>query len=482
LILCLLVAACTGSGTSGSGSGNPNFFASDYADDFEHDNPDIDLTQRDNGNDYGLTPEQESRAALLVHELTTAEDRASRDSLIHDMVQLGPDYIPFFESIDHEAVILDLMYVVRRIKRNHNMDDDAVRNDNNQPTPTTQPTTEPPTDPSEEPEPRTIREPTVELPDEDDEFDREAIEKFLGIRLAQARRMLQTGRFDAARRVCESAITLLPDTRYRAEFDSLLLRARGESQSSLLLAGTLNLEPEVARYASARQGADFAEIVWIHCYLKNVSARPITLRLYEGEGRDSLLQLTVTYDQLDVQGNSMTVTGVVRLPITSDVGSIRVMPGDTYKLSIPLEGLSSLDPDAPVKPALGSAHIEAALRVYGAHDEEGETLVLRPVRFPTQRLLIFPSTFDVDEVSRRPLHHMRRNIEQNRAQPLFMAAHLVERRDLRRAGDLLMEGIDEDPLFMQRARMRTMHALFNVGSTWDAQRWHDWWQQNRLRY
>jgi len=35
---------------------------------------------------------------------------------------------------------------------------------------------------------------------------------------------------------------------------------------------------------------------------------------------------------------------------------------------------------------------------------------------------------------------------------------------------------------MQRARLRTMQALFNVGATWDARRWAEWWQQNRLRY
>jgi hypothetical protein len=468
LPLILLLAAC-GSQSGSRHSTDNGFVAADTADDVIES---AHRPERGNTERHGLKPEEEADAALLVHRLGNARGREERDTIMAELVALGPKYVPFLNSIDRDDVLLDLMFVVRRIEREHG--------------PAEQPQPQP-AEPEAEPEPRdlpTAREVDAGLYDDSvlDKYDREAVEQFMADRLQRARQMVESGRYDAARQVCEAAITLLPDTRHRAEFESVLLRARGERQSALLIAGTMNLEMEHVRYESAVPDADFEAIVWIHCYLKNVSSRAITLRLNEGEGRESLLLLAITYDQLDVHGvSTYSVHGNLRIPVLTE-GSVTLQPGDTYKLSLPLETLSSLDRDAPLKPTLGRADIEATLRFYGAKDSNDQPLILQPVRFTSQRLLVFPSTFDLEEGTRRPLTEMRRYLEERRPQQLFMCAHLVDRRYLRNAGDLLLADIEESAVFMQQARLQTMHALFGVGSNWDMTRWHTWWQQNRLRY
>jgi hypothetical protein len=461
LPLILLIAACVSQ--TGEQPRNNGFVAAETADDILEADP---LPEPGNAERHGLSAEQEADAALLVHRLGNATNRVDRDSIIGELVALGPDYVPFLNSIDRDDVLLDLMFVVRRIEREH-----GSRNP---------PETVPETEPRDLPTSRGVE---TDLPDDPalDVYDREAIEQFLAVRLRNAREMLEAGRYDGARRVSEAAITLLPDTRHRAEFESVLLRARGERQSALLIAGTMSIEPQFARYESLVRDSDFESIVWIHCYLKNVSSRSITLRLNEGEGRESVLLLSVTYDQLDVQRQALSIHTTLRIPVLTE-GSVILEPGDTYKLSLPLETLSSLDRDASLKPALGRADIEASLRIYGAADSNDQPVILQPVRFATQRLLVFPATFDLEEGARRPLTEMRRYLEERRPQQLYICAHLVERRYLRNAGDLLMDNLDDSAVFMQQARLRTMHALFGVGAEWDMTRWHTWWQQNRLRF
>jgi hypothetical protein len=314
-----------------------------------------------------------------------------------------------------------------------------------------------------------------------EDFDRAEVEQFLAVRLSQARQMLDSGRHDSARQIAEAAITLLPDSRLRGEFDALISKAKGQSQSELLVAGTLSLEPEQLQYESDKKGANFAKPLQIRCFLKNVSKDPITLRLFEGEGKESILQLEVTYEQLDYGDNVMTQRGNVRLPITGGA-SITLQPNESYEMTVPLESLSSLDSDAPRKNALGVVQIDAALRVYGALDGNGDTLVLRPIKFPVRTVRVFPSSFDLAAAKSRPITAVRSALDEGEAQSLFMAAHLVGKSDRRAVGDLLVaDDFDDSTLAMQRARLLALKTVFQTGKTWDIKRWRKWWDDNRLR-
>jgi len=465
ILFALLLAACA-SGPVGPDNGS--FVAAETAPDATGGN----ATEVEHPADKPLTSTEEAEAALKINKLEVAAEGDERDKIIEELVALGPRYLAFYRSIEREEVALDMMYVIRRIEREHKIEQPAPPDnkdpDNKNP---------------KDPDPKVGNDgPTIpEYNGKLDDFDRGEVERFMAARLEQARRLLDGGRYEQAQRIAEAAIVLLPDSRLRPEFDALVLKAKGESQSDLLIAGTLNLEPSNLQYAKPEKGAAFATPLNIRCFLKNVSTTPITLRLYEGEGKESILQLSVTYEQLDYAGNSMSQTGIVRLPI--DAGeSITLKPNDSYEIAVPLESLSSLDSDAPQKYALGAVKIEAALRVYGAFDGDGRALVLRPIRFPVRDLHVYPAKFKLDEAAKRPITTMRTAIKDGGAQDLFMTAHLVDVREKRNAGDLLVgKDYDDSTLSMQRARLRAMSVVFNTGKSWDIKRWREWWEENRLR-
>jgi hypothetical protein len=457
-LLLLIIAACT------SGPVKPEdedgFVSSETAPDAHADN-----TAAPAHTDRApLTPEEEQAAALKVSRLEEDLAEDERNRLIDELIQLGPRYLEYFLSIDREAVALDLMYVIRRIEREHQVEKaDPLGTGKTEGNGAVEPANPP------------------DFSHERDEFNREEVERFLDNRLQQAKRMLDGGRYESARRIAEAAITLLPDTRLRAEFDALIVQARGESQSDLLIAGTLGLEPENLQYLSEQKAAPFRTPLQIRCFLKNVSTAAITLRLYEGKGRESVLQLDVTYEQLDFLGNTMSQRGAVRLPI--DAGeSITLQPNESYEINVPLESLSSLDSDAPRKFALGAVQIEAALRVYGALDADGKPMVLRPIRFPTRTVFVFPSGFDLESATAKPLSALRDALDKGLAQELYMASHLIGRRDKRMAGDLLLgDDFEDSVLALQRARLLALCVIFQTGKTWDIKRWRQWWDENRLR-
>jgi len=408
ILLCLLAAACA-SGPVEPEAGDP--FVAEAEDPAARREGSGSLLS----NQSPLTSEEVKAAALKINELEIAAEDAERNKLLEHLIGLGPRYLEFYRQVDREAVVLDIMYVIRRIEREHNIaagakatDTGTVRGDGT----------------SRTNGGAALTGPGIDYTDENTDFNREEVERFLAARLEQARLHLEGGRFDAARRIAEAAITLLPDTRLRADFDALLGQAKGESQANLLIAGTLSLEPENLQFESDLKGALFKKPLMIRCYLKNVSGGAITLLLYEGKGKESILQLTVTYEQHDVLGTVMSQTGNVRLPI--DAGdSIKLQPGDSYELSVPLESLASLDDDASRKYALGLVQIDAALRFYGAQDADGKPMVLRPVRFPLRSVKVFPSAFDLAAATAKPMTSMRTAFDKGWAQELFMCAHLV---------------------------------------------------------
>ena len=466
ILLLVLLAACASEPTIDDVNDDGDFVASEVAPDAVPANAPANTGSK---RDEPLSTDEEANAALLVNKLDTTEDQETRDEVLSELVGLGPRYLEFFRSIDRDSLMLDMMFVIRRIEREH----DATEPD--------KPSYVGNTD-TKEPEIKSNGQ--VETPKYQpgtEEYDRESVERFMAERLAQARRLLDAGNHGGATKIAEAAITLMPDSRLRGEFDALILKAKGDSQADLLIAGTMSLDPSDLQYADNEKGAPFATPLLIQCYLKNVSADPLTLRLFEGEGKESILQLSVTYEQLDYQGNTMSQRGNVRIPI--DAGnSITLQPNESYGMSVPLEGLASLDSDAPLKYALGKVRIDAALRVYGALDGEGDTLVLRPIEFPTRNVRIFPAEYDLEECTKRPLTAMRKSLDDGAAQDLYMTAHLVGSRSKRSAGDMLLgEEYEESTLAMKRARLTALRVIFDTGANWDIKQWRSWWQENRLK-
>jgi hypothetical protein len=409
-----------------------------------------------------LSAQEQSDAALLISKLEQTADQAERDELIAQLIELGPRFLPFFRNVNRESVLLDMMYVIRRIE-GENRPPESVTQDN----------------PERESTGGESPKGADAAPSTD--YNAEEVEKYWASLLKQAQRQLEVGRYDAAVRTAEAAIVLRPESRWRSEFDAIIVRARSEGQSELLIAGTMSIDPPHVRYAEAKQGAPFATPLQVHCYLKNVSARQITLRLNEGIEKRSLLQLLVRYEQTDYLGHAMSQQDNVSLPIEAGA-AVTLQPGESYELVVPLTGLTSLDADAPLKNALGKAQFDASLRVYGALDGDGNALILRPVRFSRRSVLIFPADFDLDAAKDKPLTYIRDCIDDERAQDLFLAAHLVEPKALRGAGDALTANdFSEGPLAVQRARLRAMTTLFGVGPTWDIRQWREWWNSNRLR-
>lgn len=459
LILLLLLVACATGGADLEG-GQEGFVAPEVADDAvqEPAKPPAPLT--------GLSSDEEGRAALLVSRLERAGDQAARDAILNRLIELGPRYLPFFRTIDHEPVMLDILYVMGRIERANEIEPVQATN-----TPRVEQPAESPVDRS--------------LANTSGAYDRDEVEKFMAAQLKLAQTWLDRGRAKDARDIAEAAIMLLPDTRWRAEFDAVILRAQGDADGELLVAGTLALEPGNLQYAAMEHGAAFLEPLNIRCFLKNVSSGPVTLMISEGRGSPGVLLLSVRYIQTDYQvsqGAPLTQTGNVTLPVDA-AARVTLQPNETWEMAVPLTSLTSLDPDAPLKNAMGIAEIDATLRVSGALNAEGRPIFLRPVRFPMQSVPIFPARFDIKQATDKPLSTLRALIEAEMPQDIFLCAHLINGRSVRPAADILLaEDLAASPLNVQRARLSAMRVLFKTGSTWDAREWRTWWAENRHRH
>lgn len=466
LLSALLLMSCT-AGSGQHAAEDDGFFASEIAADSGQSTKRP--QPRASTSETPLTSAEEADAAMLLIQLERATEQPERDSTVKQLVALGPRYLGFLRTIEHEPIQMDVLYVISRIEREHGLT--TVE----KPEPVT-PTPDRTNGNGGEAGPKPI-----DYGVTPDAYNREEVERFLADRLTQATAQLEAGRHDVALRIAEAAITLLPDSRHRPEFEALVVRAKGDSQSQLLIAGTLSLEPEYVRYAARKKDAEFAEPLQIRCFLKNVSNSAITLRLYEGAGKESIVQLAVRYEQLDYQDTVVSMLGTVRLPVSAG-DAITLQPGDNYEITVPLAGLSSLDSDAPLKNALGRVEIEAALRVYGARNSEGQTLVLKPITFPKRSVLVFPAEYDLETARTKPLTALRKAIEGGRTQEVYMSAFLVDDRNMRAAGDLLVaDDFAACAVSLQRARLKAMTVLFETGTTWDIKRWREWWSENRLR-
>ncbi|MCF6229113.1 MAG: hypothetical protein L3J82_10750, partial [Planctomycetes bacterium] len=412
-----------------------------------------------------LMSNEQASAALIVSNLES-ESEADKNTAIGQLVALGPRYLKYFKSINREEIRLDLMYIIHRIESVHGLGSDRAAAEGPVLNKTGNGGEANPYDPAYV---------------EENDYDRGAVEQFLASRLTQAQTMLGGGRPDMAMKIAKAALTLLPDTNLRPDFEALILQAKNDSQADLLIAGSLNLEPQHLQYESMEQSANFRENLQIRCFLKNVSASDITLQLYEGDNKESVLILTVQYEQHDYAGNVLAQIGNVRLPVREG-NSITLKPNQSYELAIPLESLASLDNDSSRKNALGVVKIQAALRVYGARDSENKPLILRPVTFPSRTVYVFPHTFDLEGNRARAIAKLGDYINKGDAQGLFMCSYLLENDDYRAAGDLLVSSSYEDsPVSVRRSCLRCLHKLFKVGKNWDIEKWRKWWTENRRR-
>ncbi len=417
-----------------------------------------------------LTAQERSDAAIAVNNLIGARNESERTDALQALVRLGPRYADFLRSVNNDVIALDLMYVLSRIEDSTNTGNHVARKD--------------------EPAPPVRREGAAaeELPDlpaypdRPGEFDREQVERFLAHRLSQARSRLALGDAKEAESIAGAALVMLPDTRYRTDFEQVLLQSRTQTQAGTLLAGTLTLEPAALRYAARQKDARFETPLRMRCFIKNVSTQSLTLRLYEGPGRESLVELSIRYEEQDFNGNVMATEGRVLLPLAA-TKSVTVLPGESYELPVELEGLASLNTDAPRKYALGVVTFKAALRVYGATDTEGKSVLLRPVAFPSRVAKLFPADFDLPAAQDKPMRELADAVAKNRPQDVFMLAHLLEKRHVRPAGDLLAgEDLETCALALQRARMKALHILTGTGVAFDAKRWRAWWAENKFKY
>lgn len=454
LTLLLLLAACASRGPEDTGD-----FAS-----ADSDPEAVEVAAPQPGVAKPLTDEEQADAALLVNKLAEAPDDDARERAVRALIALGPRYLPFLRNVRDDAVALDIMRVIQRIERDANISasggikPEEIRANGGE-----------------------GRKPPPEYGDLPADFDREQVERFMATRLRQARSLLDGGDTDTAVQVANAALLLLPDTRYRPEFDALILKARNEAQAELLIAGTMQLAPDHLQYASRAKGAKFEQPLLIKCYLKNVSAGDIRLTLFDGAGRESLLQLNVRYEQSDYAGNTLTQQGMVSVPIAAGA-AVTLLPNETHEIEVPLDALTTLDADAPQKWALGKVNVEASLRVFDAADSRGQPLVLRPIRFAERAILVFPHGFDLADAVRNPVNSVRDLLKDDKAQEAFMAAQVVKKSQLRAMGDLLTgDDFEADSLANQRARLRSMATLFTTGLTWDIAKWRKWWNANRNR-
>ncbi|MCC6574568.1 MAG: hypothetical protein IT462_12355 [Planctomycetes bacterium] len=471
LLVVLLLAACAnapapaGNGDFVAAEGN-DFIAGETAPDAVNAAPRGPLKPAN----APLTSEERANAALIVSKLAGAKTESERTDALQALVKLGSRYADYLRSIDNDDLALDLLYVISRIE---------------------EPTAAPAAPRVDRPATPPIKREGVAAedlpdlpayPDAAADFDREQVEKFMANRLGQARAKLAQGDAKEAESIAQAALVMLPDTRYRTDFEQVLLQSKTQAQAGTLLAGTLNVEPNTIRYAKREKGAKFEKPLTVRCFLKNVSTQEITLRLFEGPGRESVLELSIRYEEQDYLGNVMATEGRVLLPVAARE-SVTVKPGESYELPVELDGLNSLNADASKKYALGVVTFKAALRIYGANDAEGKPIVLRPVAFPSRVAKILPADFDLPAAKTKPMKELADALAQNRAQDVFMMAHLVDKKQYRVAGDLLAgEDLETCGLALQRARMKALNVLTGTGAAFDAKRWRAWWSENKVKY
>lgn len=474
LVLALLLAACVSGPAPEDGAARKPFTAVD-----DEGGPSEASPRPATPEDEALSTEERARAALLIYELSRSTEAARRHELLEALVALGPRYLPYLRSIEDPELQLDLAYVMNRIEEEAPPVAETpaapVREEGKPPRP------------PEAPRRRGGAgseglEETPRYQDEPGSFDVAQVERFLSQRLADARQALAMGDHERARRIAQAALTLMPESRLRPDFEDVLLQARSQGQSATLIAGTMSLEPDALHYARRERGAGFVTPLSIKCYLKNVSTQVVKLWLGDGPGKESIVELNVRYEQLDYQGNSLATEGRVLLPVAAQ-GTLVLQPNDSYELSVELTGLNSLDVDGPVKYTLGQVTARAALRVYGAKDAEDKPIILRPIAFPARSVKVFPADFDLTSAQDRPIQAISEAISKNRPQDLFLASQLVEKKQVRVVGDLLLgEDLETCGLGLQRARLRAMASLTGVGATFDSKKWKAWWAENKFKY
>lgn len=476
ILLLLLAAACTSTTPAGDVR-DGGFTAKSRAPEYEAPPAGNEAPTADSA----LTADERASAALLLFQLSEAKTDGERTEAIEKLIKLGPRFLDYLRSIDDPAINLDLAYVVGRIEESQNSEvagePRAARPQN-------------PHEPPKRAEPPRRRgaggsealEDTPRYSDDPGSFDREQVEKMFATRLVDARQALGRGDHEGAIRIAQAALTLMPDTRLRPDFEDLILQARAQGQAATLIAGTLSLDPGVVQYARPQRGSEFASPLKIRCFLKNVSLKTLVIVLTDGPGRDSVVELNVRYEQLDYQGNVLATEGRVLLPVAQE-GEITLAPNDTYEIDVELAGLTSLDADASVKYALGAVSIKAALRVFAAREAEGQPLALRPITFPARTAKVFPAEFDLAGARQRPLQAIAEAISKNLPQDLFLASQLIDKKQIRATGDLLLgEDLESCALGLQKARIRAMASLTGVGAAFDVKRWRAWWAENKFRY
>lgn len=477
LVLLFLTAACTATApvTPDSDGG---FTAKNRAPEYEA--PPAATTEKAH-TESQLTAEDRAQAALLLYQLSEAASDAERSEIIEKLVKLGPRFLEYFRGIDNPSVNLDVAYVIARIEEGAGAE---VRGDGRAREP------ERPADAPKRADPPRRRgagasegiDDSPRYADEPGTFDREQVERMFAARLVDARQALSRGDHDGAIRIAQAALTLLPDTRLRPDFEDLILQARAQGQAATLIAGTLSLDPGQVQYARPQRGSEFAAPLKIRCFLKNVSLKTLVLVLTDGPGRESVVELNVRYEQLDYQGNVLATEGRVLLPVARE-GQISLAPNDTYEIDVDLTGLASLDADASVKYALGSVTIKAALRVFAVREAEGQPILLRPVTFPARTAKVFPAEFNLTGAKERPLQAIAEAISKNLPQDLFLASQLIDKKQIRAAGDLLLgDDLETCALGLQKARTKAMAGLTGAGAAFDAKRWRAWWAENKFRY
>jgi len=478
-VLLLVVASCAGPDAS-TDSGDGSFAAADYADGATPaDVPPNTFVERAKHNP--LTSDERRGATLKINGLVDATGE-SRNMLLRELIELGPRFLPFFRSVQNESVVLDMVYVIRRIEEMHGIEpeldlgpdvsvDDPGEGSSS----------------SAEPSPENGNDNLPETPDynptlEDLNYDRDEIEKFLGTRLAQARQMLAAGSFEAAESVAEAAIVLVPESKLRPDFEEIITRARNGIQAEMLVAGTIRFSPDNLQYSTREKGSLFKENLKINLFLKNVSGSDLTLKMSSGNDQRSVVELALDYRQTDYAGNDMTLSGSKLLPVDAE-GIVTLKPDESYTVEVELDGLSSLDATAPQKYVLGRLTLNATLRLHGAAGPDGKPVTLRPVRFTKKVANVFPAGFELEKAQKSPGTMISKAITDGSAQNLFLASQLVGKDDIRRASDVLAaEDLAESGVRMRSVRIKALSGIHGRGSNWGPERWVKWWRENRFNY
>lgn len=417
-------------------------------------------------NTRALTDDETKQVLALINELPNAEsDR--RSDILNDLVARGPRYLEVYRGIEEGPLALDMLRVVQRIEAAH--PESVVKSDD--------PTTPPDTVKNAGEEPPVV---SPRYPWPEGEYDRAQVEAFMADRLNSAKRMLKNGNHRGAREIARSALILLPDTRYRSEFEDVIVSADNEGQADLVISGRLRLSPTHLRFVTRNRKSPFRTPLKISCFLKNVSSDDITLVLGEGDNR-ALVALDVTLEQSDYSGSSLKIEQKVNLPVGGQ-DSVTIAANESYSFSVELPHLDALDPNAAQKYTLSKIQVAASLRVVDSRDADNRPMILRPIRFPSESVLLFPSTYDLPEALKAPVKRLRKALDQRSPQDVYMSAMLVPTKSLRSASEALLDAqYDDKGLGLLNARTKSLHVMHGIGANWSLKQWRDWWKENRFR-